>query len=254
MHPHILVLLNQYAEKLLDAATKISDQLELGPEQVISSSKRQELLKVLKVLCADLGEVSKLLALEGSPLSDLVRRESGVETCAPLSRIEEFISSHKIVLSIFGLKDPLLEQTLDTLRVIVDHGGDVPFDEAQPPIKANSVRDAIDQFRDVVCKIANAGEVANDFIQMTDTLRTIVNGVVGVALVVVDITGATTVGLHDLTFQVVFHAVRSTLSGVSMVKKATGKLKEMWDSFSAQRVRKNLQRHARNSKNSRNGS
>jgi hypothetical protein len=64
-------------------------------------------------------------------------------------------------------------------------------------------------------------------------LGAVVSGTAGVALVIVDITTAASVGPHDVTGWVIFKAVKSVCSGVTKVRSAIGTLRDGWNSIKA---------------------
>ena len=83
----------------------------------------------------------------------------------------------------------------------------------------------IAEFRDLVCEIAhdpNLGAI----LASPQLLGAIVSGMIGVAVVIVDVTGAAAVAPHDWTGWTLVKAVKSVWSGVSRIRRAVGTIRE----------------------------
>jgi hypothetical protein len=117
------------------------------------------------------------------------------------------------------------------LRDAVEAGGEHAIDQPEAFPSNDTGVGTIANFQRLVCEIANSQLLAQA-LEVPDILRDVLDGVIGTAIVVIDITGAAT-AIHTGVWDgwVFVKAAKSVWSGVTKVQKAYNGLREKWDVF-----------------------
>lgn len=216
----IIVGLHKVASELLTSATELDSKIAANQITDLSGAQR-----LLSTICTKLEQVHKLLGDAESPLAELVRNVDGGVLAAPLHRLGKFLDQHRAILHSLGLDGPLLDRTMTSIEAhVTKTNSDVQLNQPQS-IEAKPVLQIIDEFRSLVCELSRLTDFADQVLNAA-ALVAVVDGVIGVAMVVVDVTGAATAGVHDPTLWVLVKAVKSTWSGVSRVRESVIRLKE----------------------------
>jgi hypothetical protein len=219
----ILQALNKLAAELLEKAEALSGPIENTAEAA------EKIRAVLDGACDALSTVHKLLSGSGSPLPEIERRMGGTLHAAPLVRLREFLDEHRDAIRAVTLNSRRVEGTIDRLLALlnedVDRGGQHELDKGELWEGSGPVLGTIAEFRDLVCEVAhdpNLGAI----LASPQLPSAIVSGMIGTAVVIVDVTGAAAVAPHDWTGWTLVRAVKSVWSGISRIRPAVSTIRE----------------------------
>ena len=242
----LIAQLNALATELLGAATEISDNLNDRSPAALSRATA-----LLGKLCSGLTKTHELLARSDSPLAYLVRRVAGSKLADALDRAQEFLDEHAEALLKLKLPKKKVDQVIKDLKELVTGPGPENLEHAQtildkpanldlamapPATYKEEILNELAAFRDLVCGLSTVGELAGTILS-PPVLKAVAEGVAGVAVVVVDVTGAAAVAPSDITGWVLVKAVKSTWSGVKMIRKSVNVLRDAWGNLQSARMR-----------------
>ncbi|MBX3027866.1 hypothetical protein KF840_23480 [bacterium] len=172
---------------------------------------------LLSALCETVSRLHELLGDPNSPLADVVRRAAGIQYSA-VGHLERFLTEHSNTLKSLGISPVFVDRVRDVLREQVDARGE--HDLENPEILDPEVVEIVRDFSTLVCEVSRIPEVTREM------LEGVAEGVIGTALVVVDITSAATVAPHDFTGWTLVKVIKSVWSGTTKIRRAIGRLKE----------------------------
>jgi hypothetical protein len=239
----IVAGLHKVASELLAAATHLNDTVK--EHGVIDVSDAQERLTTI---CTQLDDVYALLTDRASPLAELVRNVDKTQVSAAIEKAEAFLEEHRAVLEKLGLKGRLLEQATHDIEEQITNRKSDTYLEAPQGLTEGPVLEILKQFRSLVCKLSKLAEFMDQVID-AGLIKEVVSGVMGVATIVVDVTGAVTVGPHVPTLWVFVKAIKSTWSGFHRVRRAVHRLTEAistYESLLSERTQDDLKKLAKN--------
>lgn len=244
--------LHKLASEMLEQANELGADLDVPPPGWLEKAQT-----ALDKLCSTLTNLHEALERPSSPLLELVRRVDGVRLSEGFDRVKQFLDEHQSAIQALGVDSERAKRIVEGLKELVTGDGteniETPQTVKQRPtngteesssrtVYAEEVIESLAEFRDLVCYLSKAAEFAGDVLT-PQVLKAVAEGTAGVALIVVDVTGAVTVAPHDLTGWVLVKAVKSTVSGFKMAKKATGVLRDAYDRLVHLRNLANLRRH-----------
>ena len=211
--------LNSFAVDLLKEAKELKGVIEnggLGFVQLEPSMKR---------LCFILTQVIEILESRGSLLRHLVRRIAGIKLGGALDHLEAYLREHRATLVKLGVADDIIERVLSALRDEAVRSGSASNLQEPQTLSMEDALSPLKELRDVICKMAhdkNIEAIAN----AKEVLVHVIDGVIGGAIVVVDITAAFSAG-HEPTGWVLFKSVKSVWAGATKIRKSVKGIVEL---------------------------
>jgi hypothetical protein len=222
----LLEELNRLALELLENAEAMQQYVEKTEDLTKGIDQIQ---KWLEGFCRTLGRVVGLLTHPESPLPLLVQQAGGISVIDDLGRLQVFLDDHRVVLTRLGVPAGAVDKAIDALKEAVSPGGEA--DLKKPQTFDADILGTLTEFKDLVCEIAHS-TLLKGAAETRELLLGVISGVIGTALVVVDVTTAAAALPHGgLGFWVGFKLVKSVWSGVNKVRKAIGTIKDKWASI-----------------------
>jgi hypothetical protein len=214
-----IAALHEIASKLLEHAEAIDSQLGNGaPDQgVIGDS--------LESICEALGKAVALLEVPGSPLDTLVAAVGNARVSLPMATLAHYIADHRQALEKLGISKRTIEKVVAELEALANVG-ETALDSPQT-LTREHVLDPLRQLRDWICEMAKLADIAQ-LLTTPAVLKMAAKGVMGAAVVVVDITGAAAAAPTDPFGWVLFKAVKSVWAGARMVRSAVAEGRTAW--------------------------
>lgn len=210
--------LNKAARDLLEDAHELDDEIKRAE----SGARLDKLKSLTQRLCQGMRVVVDVLDPPASPnkpesILDRFSRKTGevVYTAKSKKVLDEFLRDHEEALRKLGANENAIRKLKDALRA--EGGARARTVQSDPKRLMKNVRD----LQKLICKSA---EFIDQLSGATNMLKGAVNGAMGVATIVVDITGVLTI--PDICGIVIFKAVKSTILGGNMVRKAVGAMKK----------------------------
>jgi hypothetical protein len=204
--------LNKAARDLLENAHQLDD--EIGRAQ--SLARLDKLKGLTQKLCEGMRGVVELLGPQQPVLERFFKKTRGVAYVArSREALDGFLKEHEAKLRELGVSDAAIAKLKRALgKETKGSGSTVEADAKEMLAGVRELQQLICQSAVFIDKLAGA----------TDVLKGCVKGAMGVATIVIDITGLLTI--PDVTGIVIFKAVKSTLVGGNMVRKAVGSIKK----------------------------
>lgn len=233
----LIEYLHKLASEMLEQANELGADLDVPPPGWLERAQT-----ALDKLCSTLTRLHEALERPGSPLLELVRRVDGARLSEGFDRVKQFLDEHQGVIQALGVNPERAKRIIEGLKELVTGDGTENIETPQTikrrptngteesssrTVYAEEIFESLAEFSELVCSLSKAAEFAGDVLT-PQVLKAVAEGTSGVALVVVDVTGAVTVAPHDMTGWVLVKAVKSTVSGFKMVRKATGVLKDAY--------------------------
>jgi hypothetical protein len=203
--------LNRAARNLLEDASQLDDELKKS-----AAARNLDSLKSLtQKLCQGMQEVVGLLDPKSPVLGRFREKTEGVTYGAKgAAALKSFLDDHEKALLKAGVSAKAIEKLKRVLRS--ENKGGKNFVETDAKGMVARVR----ELQQLIC---NSAAFIDQLAGATDVLKGVVKGAMGVATIVVDITGLLTI--PDVTGIVIFKAVKSTFVGGRMVYKAIDAIK-----------------------------
>lgn len=202
----ILIELNSRARQLLEDAQHLDEAIDASEGiRDVESVKR-----ILKRLCDGMSEIVKQVHPESSLLSRLFKR-TGKVTYAPniAGAVEEFVRVHEQQLRSMGVSERMLEKLKAAIRQSAGPEGE------PVQIDVEAIGRNLRNMRELICHGAN---ITDKVVSSKEILKGCVQGAMGAATIVIDITTVFTV--PDVSGIIIYKTVKSTIVGGRMVHKA----------------------------------
>jgi hypothetical protein len=199
--------LNKKARDILETAEQLDGEIDRAP----SAERLRQLEDLMPRLCSGMTGIVEMLNSERSIMDRFLKRTGGVAYTAKASNaMKEFMRVHAQHLHGVGVSESIISKLK---KVLEDEGADPEAVEAN----GEDILDSLRQLQSLICQSSGLVE---KIAASTELLSGCVKGVMGAATIIVDVTGVFTI--PDITGLVIFKAVKSTVIGVNMVRKAVG--------------------------------
>lgn len=210
----------EFIFSLEDRSKNIASSLTIVKEEIEECFPEipEESLKIqasLSYICRNLTDILKFLEIVDSPLYQLKARLGKTNSMIEKSGVKSFAEDQRLLLKRIGMNDELVNDAVS----YIEENRDLIFQSNNVDIKKLLLN--IRRYRNGVCAISERIDLVYSAIQGR-LINTIVEGCIGVCIVVADVTGAFTV--PDPTAFTFIKSMKSTIIGS---KKINDSIEEM---------------------------
>lgn len=202
----ILIELNNRARELLQDAQHLDEAIDASD----GLRNVENIKRIMQRLCNGMSAIVEHVHPEKPLLSRLFRR-TGKVTYTPniAGAIEEFIRVHEQQLRSLGISDKMLEKIKAAIRQSAGPEGE------PVQIDIDAIARNLRNIRELIC---HGAHITDQIVSSKEVLKGCVQGAMGAATIVIDITTVFTV--PDVTGIIIYKTVKSTIVGGRMVYKA----------------------------------